>query len=98
MSPGPKKEDEKQQLEVLLSEYTDTFSKDEFDIGTYRGVEHSIDTGQTQQIKQRMRRTSLKFVEEKKQQLAKMLKSGVIQPSMSAWASAPVLIRKSDTG
>ncbi|VDI80332.1 Hypothetical predicted protein [Mytilus galloprovincialis] len=61
-----------------------------------RGVEHSIDTGQAQPIKQRMRRTPLQFVEEEKQQLAKMLKSGVIEPSMSEWASAPVLIRKSD--
>ncbi|VDI61791.1 Hypothetical predicted protein [Mytilus galloprovincialis] len=72
------------------------FQKDEFDIGTFRGVEHSIDTGQAQPIKQRMRRTPLQFVEEEKQQLAKMLKSGVIEPSMSEWASAPVLIRKSD--
>jgi hypothetical protein len=65
-------------------------------IGAFREVEHCIDTGQAQPIKQRMRRTPLQFVEEEKQQLSRMLAAGVIEPSVSEWASAPVLIRKSD--
>ena len=89
-------EDEKQQLKSLLLDYMDKFSKDEFDIGTFKEVEHRIDTGDSAPIKERMRRTPLQFVEEEKEQLSKMLKAGVIEPSISEWAAAPVLIRKSD--
>jgi hypothetical protein len=77
-------------------ESSDIFSRDEFDIGTFKEVEHGIDTGKAQPIKQRMRRTPLQFVEEEKQQLSRMLTAGVIEPSVSECTSAPVLIRKSD--
>lgn len=87
---------EKQELRTLLLEFQDIFSRDEFDIGTFKKVEHSIDTGAAQPIKQRMRRTPLQFVKEEKQQLSRMLAAGVIEPSVSEWASAPVLIRKTD--
>ena len=43
-----------------------------------------------------MRRTPACFAEEEEAHLKKMLDAGVIQPSMSDWASAPVLIRKRD--
>ncbi|VDI81408.1 Hypothetical predicted protein [Mytilus galloprovincialis] len=43
-----------------------------------------------------MRRTPLGFAQEEEAHLEKMLQSGVIQPSVSEWASAPVLIRKRD--
>jgi hypothetical protein len=45
------------------------FSNDEFDIGQYQGVEHTIDTGEAQPIKQRMRRTTLHFVNDENEQL-----------------------------
>ena len=74
----------------------DIFSRNEFDIGTFQEVEHGIDSGQARPIKQRMQRTPLQFVDEEKQQFSRMLAAGVIEPSTSEWASAPVLIRKSD--
>ena len=43
-----------------------------------------------------MRRTPACFVNEEEQLLKKMLDAGVIQESMSDWASSPVLIRKRD--
>jgi hypothetical protein len=43
-----------------------------------------------------MKRTPLFFVGEEEVHLKKMLDAGVIQPSISEWASAPVLIRKKD--
>jgi hypothetical protein len=45
-----------------------------------------------------MRRTPACFVDEEEAHLQKMLDAGVIQPSISEWASAPVLIRKRDGG
>ena len=89
-------QEEKVQLRQLLHKYRDIFSKDEFDIGQFQGVEHTIDTGDAHPIKQRMRRTPLQFVNEEKEQRMKMLQAGAIEPSISEWASPPVLIRKSD--
>ena len=36
------------------------------------------------------------FVEEEEKHLDKMLDAGIIEPSVSEWISAPVLIRKKD--
>ena len=38
------------------------------------------------------------FAEEERTHLERMERAGVIQPSQSEWASAPVLIRKRDGG
>ena len=43
-----------------------------------------------------MRRTPAFLALEEEGHLKKMLDAGVIQPSISEWASAPVLIRKKD--
>jgi hypothetical protein len=43
-----------------------------------------------------MRRTPLGFQEAEEKQLNKMIEAGVIEPSSSNWASAPVLIKKKD--
>lgn len=40
--------------------------------------------------------TPVFFVGEEEANLKKLLDAGVIQPSMSEWASAPVVIRKKD--
>ena len=83
-------------LAGLLSEYEDVFAQDEFDLGSFSAMEHKIDTGLTKPIKQRLRRTPACFASEEEAHLQKMLKADVIQPSVSEWASAPVLIRKRD--
>ncbi len=72
------------------------FAKDEFDLGDFTDITHGIDTSDARPIKQRMRRTPASFVPDEEAHLKKMLEAGVIQESNSAWASAPVLIRKRD--
>ena len=84
------------QLKSLLCEFGDVFAKSEFDLGHFTAIEHAIDTGDAKPIKQRMRRTPACFVKEEEAHLKKMLDAGVIQESISEWASAPVLIRKRD--
>lgn len=74
----------------LLCNFEDVFAKDEFDLGNFTAIEHSIDTGDAQPIKQRMRRTPACFAGEEEAHLKKMLDAGVIQESTSEWASAPV--------
>ncbi|XP_033750574.1 uncharacterized protein LOC117334856 [Pecten maximus] len=68
----------------------------EFDIGNFRVIEHAIDTGDARPIKQHFRRTPSCFVAEEEKHLEKMLRADVIKPSMSEWASSPVLVRKRD--
>ena len=72
------------------------FAKHDFDLGTVTAIQHDIDTGTAQPVKQRMRRTPACFVNEEEELLKKMLDAGVIQESVSDWASSPVLIRKRD--
>ena len=77
----------------MLTEFEDVFAKDDFDIGYFNGgIVHDIDTGDAVPIKARMRHTPLGFKGEEQ----KLLKTKVIKPSISDWASAPVLIRKKD--
>ena len=75
-------------------EYADVFAKSDSDLGHLTKVSHSVDTGQEAPIKQGLRRTPLHFRGEADKHLDKMLKAGVIQPSVSEWASRPVLARK----
>ena len=88
--------DEKPLWANLLVEFQDVFAKDDYDLGLCNKFVHHIDTGDSQPIRQRMRRTPLGFAEEEEKSLKQMLQYGIIQPSQSQWASAPVLIRKKD--
>jgi transposase InsO family protein len=80
----------------LLSEFHDVFSRDDDDIGNFSGVQHHIDTGDAAPIKIPMRRTPVCFEKDEAAHLKSMLDKGIIEPSQSPWAAAPVLIRKKD--
>ena len=84
---------EQTQLRELLCEFEDVFAKSEFDLRKCNAIQHGIGTGSNRPVKKRIRRTPLGFAGEEAQ-LKKMLGAGVIRPSVSEWASAPVLIRK----
>ena len=90
--------DQQEILRELLLEFEAVFARDEFDLGNFTEIEHEINTGDATPVKQRMRRTPMNFVQEERAHLNKMLTAGVIQPSVSAWASPPVLVRKRDGG
>ena len=81
---------------MLLLTYKHIFSAHEYDIGTFEGVRHRIDTADCPPVKQKMRRMPLAFQAEEKDHLDKMLNMGVFEPSTSDWASPPVLVRKAD--
>ena len=92
-SPDP---EQKIQLRHLLSEFKDVFSHHDLDLGCLTAVKHKIETKDALPVKQRMKRTPLGFQDVEQQHLDKMIKTGVIRPSTSEWASAPVLVRKRD--
>jgi hypothetical protein len=50
------------------------------DIGEFKEVEHSIDTGSAEPIRQRLRRTPISFAEEEEKLLGKMLDAKLIEP------------------
>ena len=88
--------EQQQKLKTLLCNYQDVFAKHDFDLGTVTAIQHTVDTGTAKPIKQRMGRTPVCFANEEEVLLEKMLDAGVIQESVSDWASSPVLIRKRD--
>ena len=87
---------EQLKLKELLIEFADVFSQHDLDIGCYERIKHTIDTKDARPIRQRMRRTPFNFQAEEEKHLNKLLNIGVIEPSSSDWAAAPVLIRKKD--
>lgn len=70
-------------LKLLLIEFQDVFAKDEFDLGNFTAIEHSIDTVDNKPVKQRIRRTPVRFEKEEEAHLQKMLDAGLIKPSIS---------------
>ena len=85
-------------LSKLLIHYQDVFAQHDLDLGCLAEVKHKIDTKDSPPVCQRIRRTPLGFEGEEEKHLNKMLDAGVIRPSESEWASAPVLVRKKDGG
>ena len=88
--------EEQIRLAELLTENQNVFAKHEFDLCNFTAIEHGIDMQNAAPIKQRLRRTPACFVGEEEAHLKKMLDAGVIQETVSDWASSPVLIRKCD--
>lgn len=83
-------------LRLLLSEFSDVFSKGESDLGNSNIVEHKIDVGDNRPIKQRPRRIPPFKVAEVRELVRKMEAQGIIEPSHSPWASPIVLVPKKD--
>ena len=78
----------------LLSRYSDVFSTTRNDLGRFSEIQHRIETLDEIPTREKLRRTPLKFQHEEEKTLNDMLDAGVIVPSTSDWASAPVLVRK----
>ena len=82
----------------LLAEYHDVFSIDLAELGCTHSTEHTIKVTDDTPFKDRFRWIPLMMVEEVRNHLKKMLESGAIRPSQSAWCNAVVLVRKRDGG
>ena len=79
----------------LLDKFQHVFARDDFDLGLFNGeITHKIDTGEAKPIQRRLRRTPMGFESEEKKHIDQMLEQGIIQSSISEWASSPVLVRK----
>ena len=83
-------------LKQLLIDYWHTFATSTSDIGFCSILQHDIDTGDAYPIRQAPRKPPLAAREAEDKILNEMLKTGVIEPSMSSWASPDCLVRKKD--
>ena len=88
--------DKKELFYHLLAENANIFAKSKSDLGCTAKLKQSINIGTAPQIRQAVRRLPPHHREEAQELLASMLKSGVVKPSSSPWASPIVLVQKKD--
>ncbi|KAG5891779.1 hypothetical protein JTB14_006173 [Gonioctena quinquepunctata] len=86
----------KKELESLLIEYRDVFSKSTRYMGLTDLTEHIIDVGDAKPIKCRPYRVSQKERAVIDEQINEMLMHNIIRPCHSPWASPVVLVKKKD--
>ena len=79
--------EEKDQFYSLVKRYEDCFMTGRKPLERTSVVKHHIHTGNSAPIKQRPWREPLGMKNVVKEELDKMTKQGVIEPSSSAWAS-----------
>ena len=91
-------EEQRLQLEALLTNFADVFALDPSELGSTGLVKHSIDTGDHAPIRQPLRRTPFALRGKVNEMVREMVAQGVVEPSKSPWASPIVLVRKKDGG
>ena len=89
-------EDERQKFFNLLRKYADIFADSGDDLGRTSKLTHRFDTGTSPPIRQPVCRISPQRRDEVRQLIGDMLRKGVIERSISPWASPIVLVRKKD--
>ena len=94
MDIGDLTESENQRLQQVISEYLDTFSKDEDDIGFCDLVEHHIITDDDRPVKVPHRRVPPQQWPEVRDYIQKSLDRGIIRESSSPYALPIVFVHK----
>ncbi|KAL5018859.1 hypothetical protein ScPMuIL_004581, partial [Solemya velum] len=87
---------QKLQVKKLLEKYQQAFSKNSGDIGHTTLVEHKIDVGDTQPIKQHPYRIPLAKREQAEQEIDEMAKKNIIEPPDSPWCSPIIMVPKGE--
>ena len=83
---------------ICAVELLAAFALDDGERGEAKGVEHVIDTADSQPIRQILRQVPFVLRDKTIKVVQEMLKGEVIQESASPWASPVVLVRKKDGG
>ncbi len=85
---------QKEELQSLLRKYHGVFASDNLDLGRTKTIQHQIDTQNNCPVKQVPYRLPVTQRTTVAEHLTEMLDAGVIQPSLSPWASPIVLVPK----
>lgn len=86
--------EEKDAAAHLIRDYASAFSKDEYDMGRTRVLQHTIDTGDNRPVREPLRRHPQAHLDFIDAEVDKLLKLGIVEPSASPWSSNIVLVRK----
>jgi len=81
-------------LAALLRRHSDAFATGPMDLGYSSVLEHDIDTGDADPIRQPLRRPPLSARQTEEDILNEMLQTGVIELSNSPWSSPVCMVRK----
>ena len=87
---------QKQKMGEFVHKYSDIFSKGDHDLGYCDVIKHKIVTTDDTPFKVPYRRVPPNQWEEVKEYLETQIASGILRPSTSPYASAMVLVRKSN--
>ena len=85
-----------QQILECALDFQDVFALDDTELGEAKGVEHVIDTGDSQPMRQLPRRVPFALRKEISRMVQEMLDGDIVQESASPWASPVVLVKKKD--
>ncbi len=85
---------ETEEIFRILQEYSDVFSKDDYDLGYTHLAEHAIDTGDAVPVKYPPRRVPMAMAGEEVREIQNLKARNIIQESNSPWASPIVMTRK----
>ena len=88
--------EDQQRLLSVLKEFPQVFSRHNNDLGRTDVLTHSIDTGDSQPVRQPLRRHPPAHTEAIRQHVTDMLEQDVIERTQSPWASNIVLVKKKD--
>ena len=86
----------RKEFKALVKKYSEIFSCQgpPPPLGTVKGVYHNIDTGTSPPMYKLPYRQKFSEMRAIKQELERMLKLNIIQPSTSAWGAPCILVRK----
>lgn len=84
----------KERLQHQLSQHSNVFSTDEWDVGLAKGVEHHIRLTDSTPFRERSRRIAPADLDDLRRHLQGLLAAGIIKESRSPYASPIVLARK----
>ena len=87
-----------QQLDNLLGNFKDQFTKDETTIGTTPLTQMSINTGDSDPVSQKPYPVAMKHYNWVKEEINKLLEAGVIRNSHSSWSAPIIVVPKGDGG
>ena len=96
MLPKDIDKDHEEKILALLELYADVIAIGDNGLGWTGILRHNTDTGNTNPIRQQVRRISMPAKEKVGELLKNMMQKKVISPSKSPWASPIVLVQKKD--
>ena len=91
-------DEDRKQLESMLLEHNNVFALDDQELGETDMVTHSIDTGSAKPVQTLPRRLPYALRKELELELSTLLDTGCIEPCVSPYSSALVLVRKKGGG